>query len=138
MRENVFGMALQLTVIDQRVGGGEAAAITLTELERRTTLRDLIRTRVREEVAQYNLGPTERFSGLVRPVGAEEGINGYRLARPRRLDWEEQARVAEEAFLRDGFFVLVDDRQVDDLDEELELNADTEIRFLRLTPLVGG
>lgn len=131
-------MAVQLTVIDQRVGGGEDTAITLTGLERRTTLRDLIRTRVREEVARYNAGPTDRFNGLVRPVGAEEGINGYRLAQPRRLDWEEQARVAEEAFLRNGFFVLVGDRQVDDLNDELELNADTEIRFLRLAPLVGG
>ena len=131
-------MALELRVIDQRVGGGEDAALTLTGLAERTTLRDLIRTRVREEVARYNAGPTERFNGLVRPVGAEEGINGYRLARPRRLDWEEQARVAEEAFMRNGFFVLVGNRQVDDLDEELELDADTEIRFLRLTPLAGG
>jgi hypothetical protein len=131
-------MALQLKVIDQRVGGREADAITLTGLEPRTTLRDLIRTRVREEVAQYNAGPTERFNGLVRPVGAEEDINGYRLPQPRRLNWEEQARVAEEAFQRNGFFVLVGDRQVDDMDEELELTADTEIRFLRLTPLAGG
>jgi hypothetical protein len=131
-------MALELTVIDQRTGGGEASAITLTGLEPRTTLRDLIRTRVREEVARYNAGPTERFNGLVRPDGAEESANGYRLARPRRLNWEKQAQVAEEAFMRNGFFVLVGDRQVDDLDEELELNADTEIRFLRLTPLVGG
>jgi hypothetical protein len=131
-------MALELTVIDQRTGGGETSTITLTGLEARTTVRDLIRTRVREEVARYNAGPTERFNGLVQPVGAEEGANGYRLAHPRRLSWEEQARVAEEAFVRNGFFVLVGDRQVDDLDEELELNADTEIRFLRLTPLVGG
>jgi hypothetical protein len=131
-------MAVELKVIDQRVGGGEAASMTLTGIDQRTTLRDLIRTRVREEVARYNSDPTERFNGLVRPVGAEEGINGYRLARPRRLDWEEQARVAEDAFLRNGFFVLVGDRQVEDLDEELDLDADTEIRFLRLTPLVGG
>jgi hypothetical protein len=34
--------------------------------------------------------------------------------------------------------VIVGDRQVDDLDEELELTPETEIRFLRLTPLVGG
>ena len=32
------------------------------------------------------------------------------------------------AVLRNAFFVLVGDRQVDDLDEELELTADTEIR----------
>jgi hypothetical protein len=60
------------------------------------------------------------------------------LRTPRRLDWQRQADVAEEAFLRSGFFVLVGDRQVEDLDEELALATDAEIRFIRLTPLVGG
>ena len=71
-------------------------------------------------------------------MDAEEDLNGYRLGEPRTLDWEEQARVAEAAFARNGFFVIVGDRQVEDLDEELDLAAETEVRFLRLTPLVGG
>jgi hypothetical protein len=127
----------QVMVIDQR-GSSEKHAITLEGLVQQITLRDLIRTRVREKVARYNADPMEHFNGLVQPVGAEEAINGYRLARPRRLDWEEQARIAEQAFMRNGFFVLIGDRQIDHLDAELELDADTEIRFLRLTPLVGG
>jgi hypothetical protein len=131
-------MALELRAIDQRGGGGPVAPFTLTGVEPRTTLRDLIRTRVREEVARYNAAPTECFNGLVQPDGAEAALNGYRLTRPRRLDWDKQARVAEEAFMRNAFFVLVGNRQVDDLDEELDLTADTEIRFLKLTPLVGG
>ena len=84
------------------------------------------------------MSPGERFNGLVRPTDAEEDANGYRLRKPRRLDWEQQAQVAEEAFGRNGYFVIVGDGQVDDLDEALELTPETEIRFLRLTPLVGG
>jgi hypothetical protein len=42
------------------------------------------------------------------------------------------------AFKRNGFVVLVDDRQVTDLDEVLEVSADTEVSFVRLVPLVGG
>jgi hypothetical protein len=34
--------------------------------------------------------------------------------------------------------VLVDDRQVTELGEELELTADSDIRFVRLVQLVGG
>ena len=131
-------MAFDVTVIDQKVGGRESGSLKLTGLDSGTTLRDLIRTRVREEVAQYNAGPTERFNGLVQPVGAEETVNGYRLSEPRRLNWEEQADAAENAFHRNGFFVLVGDQQVDDLDAELDLDADTEVRFIRLTPIVGG
>jgi hypothetical protein len=129
--------AVSVTVRDERSPGRASGELELT-LDPRTTLRDLIRTRVREEVARYNSSPGERFNGLVRPTDAEEDANGYRLRKPRRLDWERQAQVAEEAFGRNGYFVLVGDRQVDDLDEELELTPETEIRFLRLTPLVGG
>ena len=34
--------------------------------------------------------------------------------------------------------MIVDGKQVDSLDDELELAVESEIRFLRLTPLVGG
>jgi hypothetical protein len=130
-------MTVSVLIRDERTGGG-SSQVTRLDLPERTTLRDLIRTRVREEVASHNLAPRGHFNGLVRPVDAEETLNGYRLAEPRLLDWQEQARVAEEAFSHNGFFVIVGDRQVEDLDDELDLTADTEIRFLRLTPLVGG
>jgi hypothetical protein len=34
--------------------------------------------------------------------------------------------------------MLVDDRQVESLDEEITLQPNTRVSFLRLTPLVGG
>jgi hypothetical protein len=34
--------------------------------------------------------------------------------------------------------MLVDDRQVEDLDEEIELRVSTEVSFVKLIPLVGG
>ena len=43
-----------------------------------------------------------------------------------------------EAFGRNGFVVLVDDRQVEELDEDIELALGTEVTFLKLVPLVGG
>ena len=93
---------------------------------------------MREEVAKHNSDPGREVRTLVQPVGAEVALNGYRLREPRRLDWRKQADAAEEAFGRNGFFVIVGGRQVEELDEELDLEADTEIRFVKLTPLVGG
>src|SRR4051794_10500652 len=104
----------------------------LVGLPQRLTLRDLIRTRVREEVARYNADREGTFRGLVRPEGAEDTARGYRVAGGRRLDWEKQARVAEEAFSRNSFFVLVGGEQVDELDTELDLGVDTDICFVRL------
>ena len=77
------------------------------------------------------------FRGLVQPTAAERALNGER-DKPRRVDPERQFDAAVTAFARNGFVVLVDDRQVEDLDEPIDLRRDTEVTFLRLVALVGG
>jgi hypothetical protein len=56
----------------------------------------------------------------------------------RRIDWQAQYEKTVQAFERNGFVLLVNDRQMTELDEEVELRCDTTITFLRLVPLVGG
>ena len=76
-----------LTIEDRTATGTPIGHIDLPDMPDRITLRDLIRLRVREEVARYNLQPLEDFQGLVQPEGAVPlGRAGYRLAKPRRLD----------------------------------------------------
>ena len=72
--------------------------------------RDLIRTRVREELAKANaaIGEGRKFRTLVQPTEAEATLNGYRLRKGRTIDWRRQADEAETAFARNGFFVLVE------------------------------
>jgi len=43
-----------------------------------------------------------------------------------------------DAFQKNSFFVLVDDYQVADLQEEMLVSKDTKVSFVQLTPLVGG
>jgi hypothetical protein len=129
---------LEVVVRDESRPGRVVAEALLPLPAARVTVRDLIRTRVREEVAKANADRSGAHRMLVKPTEAEETLNGYRLREARTIDWERQAAVAEEAFERNGFFLIVDGRQVESLDQELELAADSEIRFLRLTQLVGG
>jgi hypothetical protein len=131
-------MAITVEIKDQSGAGRVGATTTLAGISSRITLRDLVRTRVREEVARYNSEPGKLFPGLVMPEGARPTPHGFQLQKPRRIDWERQADLALEAFQRNGFFVLVDDRQVTELDEELDLTPDSDIRFVRLFQLVGG
>ena len=56
----------------------------------------------------------------------------------RRIDPEKQFELARRAFYSNGFILLVDDRQVDELEEEIEIRPDTTVTFLKLVPLVGG
>ncbi len=127
-----------VTCRDETVMGKPLGELTLPGLPTRITARELVRTRVREEVARFNAAPRPRFNGLVRPVGEEVERNGYRAARGRRLDWERQAEAAERAFERNGFLLLVGDRQIEDLDEEIDLSGEPVVSFIKLVPLVGG
>ncbi len=129
---------MDLIVTDRTSSGGVRGELTLVGIADRITARDLIRTRVREEVARHNAEPAPVFHGLVQPTDSEATLNGYDLRSRRLLDWEEQADAAERAFSRNGFILLVDDRQVESLDEVLELTADSDVAFLRLVPIVGG
>ena len=135
-------MPITVTIKDESGSGRVAGTLTLDGIGERVTLRDLVRTRVREEVARYNaqLGTTGggTFSGLVMPDGAVPAPQGFLMPAPRRVDWERQADQAVEAFARNGFFVLVGGRQVTDLDEVLDLSPGADIRFIRLVQLVGG
>jgi len=127
-----------VTFRDETATGRELEETTIADLPETMTVRELVRLRVREEVARYNARPSHHFRGLVQPDDAEIELNGYRLRTPRRLEWERQAEIAERAFVRNGYFVLVGGRQVQDLDEVVDLGADPELVFVKLVQLVGG
>jgi hypothetical protein len=128
----------QVTFRDETATGKPLEEFTLPGLPERISARELVRLRVREEVARYNAAPAARFNGLVRPDDAEVELNGYRMGATRRIDWERQADIAERAFRRNGFLLLIGERQIDDLAEEIDLAVDPVVSFVKLVPLVGG
>ncbi|WP_239112948.1 hypothetical protein [Halomicronema sp. CCY15110] len=127
-----------LQICDMTTLGAAQPLWVLDGLTEHTTVRELICCRVYQEVQDYNTHKPEYFCGLVRPTEAEQTLNGYRLATPRQLDWEQQAELAIAAFLANGFLILVGDRQVTELDEEIAVSPEQTVTFLRLVPLVGG
>jgi hypothetical protein len=131
-------MATALTIHDEGTSGGRIRSFRLQLASERITVRELIERRVTQEVEQYNSAQPERFEGLVQPTGSERVLNGYRLPKKRMLDAAEQSAKAIEAFERSGFFLLVDDRQLDRLEDEIVVRPDTEVRFVKLVPLIGG
>lgn len=131
-------MPATLTIYDETASGQKTNTLTLDCLTERLTVRELIRARIYQEVQDYNLKQPEYFRGLVEPTHAEKVLNGYKLKAKRKIDWEEQYQKALEAFERNGFFVLVGDRQAESLDQQFEVKVDTEVSFVKLVPLVGG
>jgi hypothetical protein len=127
-----------LTIEDRTGTGRPVGTITMPNVPDRITLRDLIRLRVREEVARYNLRPSAQFQGLVQPEGSTPAPRGFRMQTPRRVDWELQADAAIQSFERNGFFVMINGRQEQDLDAPIVLSDTLDVGFVRLTQLVGG
>jgi len=119
-------------------GGDEERGFTLDVVDERITVRELIRARVYREVRDYNLDQPEYFHGLVQPSDAERSLNGFKMRSRRKIDPERQFELAKRAFYSNGFILLVDDRQVDELEDEIQIRPDTTVTFLKLVPLVGG
>jgi hypothetical protein len=135
-----------LTVRDETANGSVTNKLTLDVLTESITVRELIRSRVYQEVDDHNRRVREAnseaapFNGLVTPTAAERELNPPRTgnARGREVDWKKQFTAACDGFARNGFFILIDDRQVEELDEVVTLRPESKISFVKLTPLVGG
>ena len=127
-----------ITIRDETLTGEPIAEHPLDLLTERVTVRELIRSRVYQEVQDYNRRQPETFQGLVQPTDAEQTLNGFHVRDHRQIDWKKQFDRACDAFERNGFFVLVDQRQPESLDEEITVGPETRVSFVKLVPLVGG
>ncbi|MBZ6473932.1 hypothetical protein [Streptomyces griseocarneus] len=128
----------KVRLVDETTSGERRDAWALEWAEERLTLREVIRRRVFEEVAVLNEARVEGGHGLVRPTETERLLNGPDQREARRMLPQKCYERALADFGRNGFLVLVGDRQIWDLDEEVDLTAGAEITFLKLVPLVGG
>lgn len=136
-------MPISLTIRDESPAGDLIHELPLDFPSERITVRDLIRERIYQEVQDFNRKKSDQvFRGLVQPTGAERVLNGtrteYRLKSFRPIDWKTQFEKATDEFGRNGFLVLVDDRQAECLDQEFVVSGGTQVSFVKLTLLVGG
>jgi hypothetical protein len=135
---------------------GIAADFARIDFSRPTiTVRDLIRERVRLELerieAQRKLGsyavtPTpeeQRLNTACRPspladAMLADAVLGEDDAEAEAAHGQRQIRVAEQGFEQGRYYVLLDDRQADSLDQVINLASVKQATFLLLTPLRGG
>jgi len=129
---------MTITIKDETFAGKVLHELNLEFAAETVTVKDIITERVLKEVEQYNNKLPEYFKGLIQPSAAEKTLNGYKLKNRKKIDGEKQVYTALDAFQKNGFFVLVDDEQITNLNEAIELPSERKISFVKLTPLVGG
>src|SRR5262245_18679885 len=114
-------MSMTLTIRDATASGRPLHEWALEVLTERISVRELIRSRVYQEVQDYNRSQPDRFHGLIQPSDAEQTLNGVKLLKKRQIDWKAQVDKATEAFERNQILILLDDKQLESLDEEIEI-----------------
>src|SRR5262245_25459847 len=96
-------MPSTLTIYDETTSGQKSTAVRLEFLKEKITVQELIRERIYQEVQDYNLKQPEYFRGLVQPTEAEKTLNGFKMRKARKIDWEEQYNKALKGFEANGF-----------------------------------
>jgi hypothetical protein len=109
------------------------------------TLRDVITRVVEAEVDAFNTRQQRRKLTLVlSPAEIEAGLEkgrvepGEREGVPQRADPEQAVGAALEAFEDGIYLVAIDGEEKRNLDEQVYLQPDSRLTFIRLTLLAGA
>ncbi|GAA4317381.1 hypothetical protein GCM10023149_14910 [Mucilaginibacter gynuensis] len=129
---------ISLKITDETFAGKILNEISIAVSTEHLTVKDIIEARVNAEVTEYNKKLPEIYRGLVQPKDAEVALNGFRVKQRAFVDAEKQVYAALDAFQKNGFFVLIDNKQAEALDEQVFVNSNSAVSFIKLTPLVGG
>lgn len=129
---------MQILISDELLNGTVTNQFEIHLSSNIVSVKELIKMRVTKEIEAYNNRLPEYFNGLVAPTDAERTLNGFKLKPKQVIDAEKQVYVALDAFQKNGFFILVDNQQLEDLDEMVRLQSTSKISFVKLTPLIGG
>ena len=129
---------MNILISDEKLNGTITNQFEIQIENENITALELIEKRVIQEVETYNNTFPEYFNGLVEPSEAEKTLNGYKLKQRQLIDPEKQVYIALNAFQKNGFFILVDDKQLEELNQEITLTHLSKISFVKLTPLIGG
>ena len=141
-------MSIAITVETKTIGQKNPSdtswEVFINQVQVKYTLRELITSVVQEEVNSYNQKYHQnRLSPVLSFDDIEQGKAEGKIATTSKssypvIDFENAVEKAVGAFQLCHYYVFVDDVQVNDLDDEIVLNSNSKIVFIRLTPLMGG
>ena len=126
-----------LVQISDEVIGGDAVTWQLELADEELTVRELIRSRVYQEVQDANLKRQNQHQLLITLANPAES-SGKRTQAIGNIDWRNHFEQAVVAYDAGRFLLLVDDHQTESLDEVVKVGQLSQITFLKLFPLVGG
>ncbi|MEZ5045154.1 MAG: hypothetical protein R2828_34990 [Saprospiraceae bacterium] len=129
---------MTILIKDDTIGGETNNSFEIEISKKSATVKELIKLRIYKEVESFNQRLPEYFKSLVQPTEAEVTLNGYKMIEKRKIDPEKQYYLALDAFDKNGYFLIINNKQVDSLEQKIKIIDKMELQFIKLTPLVGG
>lgn len=131
---------MELQIKEETFAGKVLDEILIEVQKERLTVAELIQCKVEKEVENYNIRIIQENQGFRNNI--EETLNAKNpqntAIQHKLADIESEVYRAWEAFKNNQVFVMVNNRQVENLEEELLLNQESQVSFIQLTPLAGG
>ena len=129
-------MSITVTMSDGSLSGTITQRFNISIPSYTTTARQLIEQRITQQITLLKDGKKSSHANSVMiPTPKEMALNSHQFA---NIDVQAQCQQAIHVFSHNGFFLLVDDHQITELDTEFQVSELSTIQFIKLVPLVGG
>ncbi|WP_066800536.1 hypothetical protein [Moraxella oblonga] len=150
----------RLDIFDETMFATPIFAMSLHLSHTQTTAKELLKARIKQDCEtaniqneqSYQTKQTQLLAQYEQKLGEltehEKRLNGEKLPKSftnpvpktQLRDWQEEFDKAVKSFLNNGFILIIDDKQITDLDAPLHIKSDdtSKLTFLQLIPLQGG
>lgn len=132
-------MVVAVTVQEESVLGQSLGSLSIELVAEEVTVEELIRSYVYQGVKDSEMRRGNSVSPQPVPPSQDEvTLNGGCSARADLIDWQSEFLKAKAAFRKHQILVFVDGQQISSLDAVVNVSPNTDVKFLRLTMLMGG
>ncbi len=128
--------AVEITILDVESSSSVKEVMKLFCGVSIVSVEALIRMRVEEEFNRLNPSLSGSENDRVTKLYAAQATSFIGGDEPKEL--EQLISKALDLFRSNGYFVIVDDKQYENLDEEILLRDRSVVEFFKLIPLQGG
>jgi hypothetical protein len=139
---------MKITIAEEVIGQGIMDTIEVHLPMDKLTVKDIITAKVEATVHAINTDISVVKSKHHFTSDEEKRLNQKLLEKKDeelqkqikalKLDAEKETYVALEAFQNNMFFIIIDEKQYSDLEEQVVITHKSQVKFIKLTQLQGG
>lgn len=122
-----------LTIHDETPGGSIIHQVKIRLSRTQITVKELIKERVYQEVAAFNVNSPAHYFGILAPETAQREWFGYRIRKRTKIDPFVQYHRTLTAFENNQLGIFVNDKKLDDPNVSIMLDESIKVSFMQFS-----